>query len=70
MQRFPRTATNIIAAVTMAAWIIAVVLGQSERAAYALGLLFAGTLKRLLSPLGLGPHHLLRTAGPTTTLPA
>ena len=37
MQRFPRTATNIIAAVTMAAWIIAVVLGQSERAAYALG---------------------------------
>ena len=37
MQRVPRTATNIIAAVTMAAWIIAVVLGQSERAAYALG---------------------------------
>jgi membrane associated rhomboid family serine protease len=37
MQRFPRTATNIIVALTALAWVIAVVLGQSERAAYALG---------------------------------
>ena len=37
MQRIPRTATNIIVAVTAAAWIIAVVLGLDDRAAYALG---------------------------------
>lgn len=37
MQRFPRTATNIIAAVTAAAWVIAALLGQSEKAAYVLG---------------------------------
>jgi membrane associated rhomboid family serine protease len=37
MQRFPRTATNIIVALTALAWIIAVVLGQSAQAAYALG---------------------------------
>ena len=37
MQRFPRTATNIITAVTALAWVIAVMLGQSEQAAYALG---------------------------------
>lgn len=37
MQRFPRTATNIITAVTAAAWVIAALLGQSEQAAYALG---------------------------------
>ena len=37
MQRFPRTATNIITAVTALAWVIAVLLGQSEQAAYALG---------------------------------
>jgi len=35
--RFPRTATNIIAAITAAAWIIAVVLGQSDMAALSLG---------------------------------
>jgi len=35
--RFPRTATNIIAAVTIVAWILANVLGQSDQAAYALG---------------------------------
>lgn len=35
--RFPRTATNIIVAVTAVAWIIAVVLGQSAEAAYSLG---------------------------------
>lgn len=37
MQRFPRTATNIIVAVTAAAWVIAAVLGQSDKAAYVLG---------------------------------
>ena len=37
MSRLPRTATNIIAAITAAAWLIAVVLGESERAAFALG---------------------------------
>ena len=37
MERFPRTATNIIAAVTALAWVIAAVLGQSDEAAYALG---------------------------------
>jgi membrane associated rhomboid family serine protease len=37
VQRFPRTTTNIIAAVTAAAWVIAILLGQSEKAAYALG---------------------------------
>lgn len=37
MQRFPRTATNIITAITAAAWVIAVLLGQSDRADYALG---------------------------------
>lgn len=37
MQRFPRTATNIITAITGAAWVIAVILGQSDQAAYALG---------------------------------
>ena len=37
MQRFPRTATNIIVALTALAWVIAVALGQSEQAAYALG---------------------------------
>lgn len=37
MQRFPRTATNIITAITGAAWVIAVLLGQSDQAAYALG---------------------------------
>jgi membrane associated rhomboid family serine protease len=37
VQRFPRTATNIVAAVTAAAWVIAAVLGQSPKAAYVLG---------------------------------
>lgn len=37
MQRFPRTATNIITAITAAAWVIAALLGQSDQAAYALG---------------------------------
>jgi membrane associated rhomboid family serine protease len=37
--RFPRTATNIIVAVTAMAWVIAVVLGKSNQAAYSLGFL-------------------------------
>jgi membrane associated rhomboid family serine protease len=37
--RFPRTATNIIVALTSLAWVIAVLLGQSARAAYSLGFL-------------------------------
>jgi len=36
-ERFPRTATNIIVALTALAWMIAVLSGQSERIAYALG---------------------------------
>ena len=37
--RFPRTATNVIVALTSLAWVIAVLLGQSARAAYSLGFL-------------------------------
>src|SRR3569832_2158656 len=37
MQRFPRTATNIIVGITGVAWVIAALLGQSQQAAYALG---------------------------------
>jgi membrane associated rhomboid family serine protease len=37
VQRFPRTATNIIVALTIVAWVVAVVLGKSDPAAYALG---------------------------------
>jgi membrane associated rhomboid family serine protease len=37
VQRFPRTATNIIVALTAAAWVIAFVLGKNDAAAYALG---------------------------------
>lgn len=37
MERFPRTATNIISAVTLLAWAIAAVLGYSDQAAYSLG---------------------------------
>jgi len=35
--RIPRTATNLIVALTALAWLIAVVLGQSAQAAYGLG---------------------------------
>jgi membrane associated rhomboid family serine protease len=35
--RFPRTATNIIVALTVLVWIVAAVLGQSAEAAYGLG---------------------------------
>lgn len=37
MQRVPRTATNIIVALTALAWVIAAAFGQSEKAAYQLG---------------------------------
>jgi len=37
VQRFPRTATNLIVAFTAIAWIVAAVLGLNERAAYVLG---------------------------------
>ena len=37
MQRFPRTATNIITAITALAWLIPAVLGQSVQVAYAFG---------------------------------
>ena len=37
--RFPRTATNIIVALTALAWIVAAALGQSAQAAYGLGFL-------------------------------
>ena len=37
MQRFPRTATNVIAAITALAGVAAAVLGQSEQAGYLLG---------------------------------
>ena len=38
-QRFPRTATNMIVALTALAWIVAVALGKSAEAAYGLGFL-------------------------------
>jgi membrane associated rhomboid family serine protease len=37
VQRFPRTATNIIVALTAIAWIVAVFAGKSIEAAYTLG---------------------------------
>jgi membrane associated rhomboid family serine protease len=37
VQRFPRTATNIIVALTALAWVVAALLGQSEKVAYVLG---------------------------------
>ena len=37
MERFPRTATNIITAITALAWVIAAALGLSDQAGYALG---------------------------------
>jgi membrane associated rhomboid family serine protease len=37
VERFPRTATNILVGVTAAAWVIAALLGQSDKAAYLLG---------------------------------
>ena len=40
MERFPRTATNIITAITALAWVIAAALGLSKQAGYAFGLGF------------------------------
>ena len=37
MERFPRTATNIIAAITAAAWVLTALAGYSDQANYALG---------------------------------
>ena len=37
MERFPRTATNIIAVVTAAAWVLTALAGYSDQANYALG---------------------------------
>jgi membrane associated rhomboid family serine protease len=37
MERFPRTATNIIAVITAAAWVLTTLAGYSDQAAYALG---------------------------------
>ena len=37
MQRFPRTATNVIAAITALAWVVAALSGYSDQAGYALG---------------------------------
>lgn len=37
MERFPRSATNIITAITALAWVVAAVSGQSEQAGYVLG---------------------------------
>ena len=37
MERFPRTATNIIAAFTAAAWVLTALAGYSDQANYALG---------------------------------
>ena len=57
--RFPRTATNIIVAVTVAAWIIAVAFGQNDRAAYALGFiplrLFGAAMPFPAAPAWLTP---------------
>jgi len=37
MERFPRTATNVIAAITGVAWILTALAGYADQAAYALG---------------------------------
>lgn len=41
MQRLTRSATYIIAAITVVAWLVALFLGQSERAAYVMGFIAA-----------------------------
>ena len=50
-ERFPRTATNIIVALTALAWVIAVLPGQSEQAAYALGFIPVRLTRRSRVPL-------------------
>ena len=72
MNRFTRSATNIIAAVTALAWLVAVLAGQSQQAAHALGFIPARlsgeavpwpAVPALLTPLTAtlvhdGPIHL------------
>lgn len=72
MDRLTRSATNIIAAITALAWAIAVFLGQSDRAAYAMGFIPArlsgasvpfAAVPAILTPLTAtlvhsGPIHL------------
>jgi membrane associated rhomboid family serine protease len=59
MQRFPRTATNIIVALTAAAWLIALLLGKLNEAAYAFGFIplrvSMGTLGFPAAPVILTP---------------
>jgi membrane associated rhomboid family serine protease len=59
MERFPRTATNIIVALTAAAWIVALALGKSNEAAYAFGFIplrvSTGSLGFPAAPLFLTP---------------
>jgi membrane associated rhomboid family serine protease len=50
VQRFPRTATNIIAAITALAWVIAVLLGQNEQAAYQLGFIPLRVTQSIVTP--------------------
>jgi membrane associated rhomboid family serine protease len=57
-QRFPRSATNIIAALTALAWVIALALGQTEQAAYQLGFIPLRMTQSMVSaavPAGLTP---------------
>ena len=59
MERFPRTATNIITAITALAWVIAAMLGKSDQAAYALGFI----------PLRVGMPAVVQSAVPVFVTP-
>ena len=48
MERFPRTATNVIVAITALAWVLTALAGYSDQAAYALGFIPL----RLTAPVG------------------
>ena len=48
MERFPRTATNVIVAFTALAWVLTALAGYSDQAAYALGFIPL----RLTAPVG------------------
>ena len=48
MERFPRTATNVIVAFTALAWVLTALAGYSDQAAYALGFIPL----RLTTPVG------------------
>ena len=54
MQRFPRTATNIIVALTVVAWIVAVVSGLNDRAAYVFGFV-PGRFSGFVLPFATAP---------------